>query len=182
LVHVQHGDEQQRDRFVLVQHPGVERLAPQAVRVTKVGVDHRVPVHVANVVEQDLGVRDGDRFVVDVDHAGVRIATRALRGLVGDLMGVAPGRHTGPDVEELAHPDSREVADDPVEEQPVGDGDLLQQGKPRQHAVPEFPVDRPVRGPVEEIVVNPGHTRPIDVHASRWNRLRRHLGHEPTFR
>ncbi len=108
----------------------------------------------SDVGEQQLGVRDRDRFVVDVDHLGGRVDR--VRHLVD-------GSHCGdprPEVEELAHSLVQAMPNCSPQERPVRPHRLAHPRHHRQRLFGEGPVDPEVMGSAEVVVVHPRRVRP----------------------
>jgi hypothetical protein len=150
------GDQHQRHRLVEVEGGTDLGAGQDGVRVAEVGQRERRAA-LRGAGHQRARVREHQRIVVRVEHAGVRMDR--LRHLVD----VGGRRDPGTDVEELADPDlAREVADGTVEERPVG---------PRHRADRRDPLsDHVAQCPVRRVVVLA--TQPVVVHA----RLVRHSG------
>jgi hypothetical protein len=76
---------------------------------------------------------------------------------------VADGGDTGADVEELADPGPDEMADRPLQEGPVGPGQLAPVGHRPQRLFGQLPVGCEVVRPAEVVVIHPGRARDRDV-------------------
>jgi hypothetical protein len=108
---VQDGDQQQPDRLVEVDELLERGVAEDLRRPPQVGLDDLGGVA---GVEQGPGVDEHDRIVVDIDHSRPRVR------VLGDLVHVALGGQTGPDVDELSD---------------AGLGDHVAHGPPQEGAI-----------------------------------------------
>src|SRR5699024_8027271 len=109
-----------------------------------------VAAGVRRVLQQDLGVRAGDGFVVDVDDT-----TLTGGGVVGDLVDVTGGRQARSDVDELSDAALDGVTHGSSEEGPVQPGTVTHVRSDLQLLLGECPVDGVVVGSAEQIVVYP---------------------------
>jgi hypothetical protein len=123
------------------------------VRLPQVGVEvGRHPFRPAG--QQRAGVREHQRVVVDVDHAGLR------RDGLGDLVRVGRGGQPGADVEELADPGRiGQVVHAAAEERPVGPGGLPDPGEGLDRLLARHPVGGEVVLPAQPVVVDAGDVR-----------------------
>src|SRR5699024_10490887 len=96
---VQYCGYQQADRFMWVDHPGVEYLFPELFGIEEIGVDGLVSFRVGLVVQQNIRVSVCDLLVVDIDDT--RFGLRC--GGVRDFVCLSLARQSGSDVDELAY-------------------------------------------------------------------------------
>src|SRR5262249_29267655 len=130
--------------------PAYLRVVADPLRPAQVLLEYADPV----VAGQDrAAVRDRDRVGVHVHHPRVRC----------DLVHVAAGGDTRPDVEELGYPGGDEEAYRPAQESPAGVR-LRDEVRYRHGQLPEqLAVDREVVRPAQRVVVQPGRTRALHV-------------------
>ena len=154
---VQHRHQHQRERLGEIEGAPGNRIGENLLRLPDVGV--QVGGDAARAAgQQRPRVREHDRVVVRVHHAGLGIA--GLR----DLMHVVRTRQAGADVEELRDARlARQVADGPAQEGPV----LPHRGADRAPAFQHLAGDGPVGGEVvlaaEEVVVHARRMRPAHI-------------------
>ncbi len=142
----------QRDRLGEVEQLLGLRRVENGLRLAEVGLQEGRPAVLVGA-QQAAGVREHDRVVVGVDHAGVR------RDLLSDLVGGVRGGEAGAEVEELADAEAGGVLHGAHEEAAVGTG---ADGAARQHR-DDLVGDGAVGGEVvlaaQEVVVDPGRVR-----------------------
>jgi hypothetical protein len=110
-------------------------------------------------------VRDGQRFVVHIDHAEIVGAPAC------DLVYLADRGDARPQVQELPNPVVDQVFRSPAQECAVFPVDLGDAGQFLLDTLDKAPFHTEVVAAAKERVVDPGSARQIEVHLPGWLRL-----------
>jgi hypothetical protein len=146
-------------------------VAEDLFRLPDVGLDDSGGF---GVVEQDPGVGEHHRVIVDVDDLHVR------RVPLGDLVDVALGGQTRAEVDEL--PDAHlldEIPHDAAEERPIGPASVWSVRGYLERLLGDHTIHGEIVLAAEEDVVDPRHTRLSRVYALRHRPFARHPGPYP---
>ena len=122
--------------------------------VAGIGLDHG---GVRGVGQHGPAVRDRDRVEVHVDHPTGRV------GLLGDLVHVADRRDARADVEELGDPGLAEEVHRAAQERAVGAHGVADVRRHPGDRLGQFTIGGEVVRAAEEVVVDPGTARALDV-------------------